>query len=286
MNRTDAPLAGALLLLASEATFAAMNALIKLASVNVPTATILAIRHWLALALLLPIAWQRGWIGRQTPAKLRFHAARSLTGLAAMWTSFWAVGHLPLADAAVLKMTSPLFVPLIAALWLGERLGPRIAWAALIGFAGVLAILKPGSGLFVPAALVGLASGALAALARVTIRRMSIGIGAGEIVFWFTLVGTLLTTPAALAAGVVPGVRDSGIIAALALLGTLGQLLMTRAYASAPAGIVGPLGYTGVLFATGFGWAIWQERPDLATVTGTLAIVAAGLLVMLPARRG
>ncbi|HNB90480.1 MAG TPA: EamA family transporter, partial [Plasticicumulans sp.] len=82
------------------------------------------------------------------------------------------------------------------------------------------------------------------------------------------------------------GVRDSGIIAALALLGTLGQLLMTRAYASAPAGIVGPLGYTGVLFATGFGWAIWQERPDLATVTGALAIVAAGLLVMLPARRG
>lgn len=285
MNRDDAPLAGALLLLASEATFAAMNALIKLASAEVPTATILAIRHWLALALLLPIAWRRGWIGTQTAARLRFHVARSLTGLAAMWTSFWAVGHLPLADAAVLKMTSPLFVPLIAALWLGERLGPRIAWAALLGFAGVLAILKPGSGLFVPAALVGLASGALAALARVTIRRMSIGIGAGEIVFWFTLAGTVLTTPAALAEGVVPAARDCGLIAALALLGTLGQLLMTRAYASAPAAVVGPLGYAGVLFATGFGWAIWHETPDVMTVTGALAIVAAGLLVMLPVRR-
>lgn len=272
---------GAVLLCASEFVFALMNALIKQASVTLPTATILAERHWLAVIALLPLAIRRGYLDFSA-VNLRFHFARSLIGLAAMWTSFYAVGHLPLAEAAVLKMTSPLFVPLIAAFWLGEAVGARIVWAVIIGFCGVLLILRPGSMSFTPVALIAVTSGALAALARVIIRRMSAGIAAGEIVFYYSVIGAIVTTPPALTTGVVPNTYEFGIVAILSLLGTGGQMLMTRAYACAPASVVGPFGYTGVAFAALLGWIAWQETPTPATFSGAALIVLAGWLVMRP----
>lgn len=277
-------LAGALLAVAAELMFASMGAVIKALAADLPTAMIVFLRNLAGLVVIAPWLLRRGGPGLRTrhPGLL---ALRALAGLGAMYCFFYAIGHIPLAEAVLLKMTAPLFLPLIALAWLGERSGPRVAGAVVLGFAGVALILRPGLSGLDPVALVALAGGALAALAKVSVRRLA-GVEPGSrIVFYFALIATAVSALPALAAWRNPGAEAWLLIAAMGLLATTGQLLMTRAYGAAPAPFVGPFTYATVPFAALYGWLFWGERLDALTVLGAAVVAAAGALT-LSTRRG
>jgi drug/metabolite transporter (DMT)-like permease len=148
----------------------------------------------------------------------------------------------------------------------------------LVGFVGVLLILKPGSALFSPAGLVGLCSGVLAATAMTNIRYISDTEPATRIVFYFALCATgISAVPMGWAWQMPTGVAWLLMMCA-GLFATLGQLTLTHAYSLAPAARIGSLIYSTVVFAGLIDWWIWNDVPDAYSVAGALLVAGASVL--------
>jgi len=279
MSRHDNLPRGALLMLAASLAFAAGGALIKQIAVTLPNEMVVFFRNLIGLLVLTP--WFIGRGPRYFATRhLGNHVLRALTGVIAMYCYFYAIGHMPLAEAVLLNYTAPLFIPLVALLWLAEAFRPRLWWPILIGFAGIGLILKPGAALFAPVALIGLAAGIFSALSMIGIRRLTTTEPATRVVFYFALFSTLASAVPLVWAWQTPATEAWPALFLIGLISTAGQILITRAYGCAPAGQVGPFLYAIVVFAGLFGWAFWSELPDWLSLAGVLLVVFAGILTI------
>ncbi|RLT91645.1 MULTISPECIES: DMT family transporter [unclassified Ketobacter] len=270
---------GAILLLSGELMLSIMAALIKYLSQDVSHEMLVFTRNLFGLLFLLPLISHHGLRSLKT-TRFGAHLMRSVVGVAAMYGYFYVITHLPLAEAALVKLSSPFFLPLIALLWLGERINLRTMWAIIIGFVGVVFVLRPGAETFQPVALVGVGAAVLASLAKVTIRHMADTEPGHRIVFYFGILATLVSAVPLLWGWTSPGLSTLPWLAAIGLTGTLGQLLMTKAYQVAKPGQVGPFTYTAVLYAALFGWMFWDEVVIITTLIGSALIIGAGILNM------
>jgi len=266
-------------MLASGLLFAVMGALIKNLSVSLPNEMVVFFRSFMGLLVLTPWLLHRGtrYFGTR---RLGAHLLRALTGLAAMYCFFYALGRMPLAEAVLLNYSAPLFIPLAALLWMGEGFSRKLWWPIAIGFIGIVLILKPGAGLFTSAALIGLASGILSALAMAGIRHLTSTEPAVRIVFYFSLTATVVSAVPLLWAWQTPAPQLWLQLIAVGALASAAQILMTRAYAQAPAAQVGPFSYAIVVFAGVIGWAVWEELPDLLSLSGVVLVIAAGIVAI------
>jgi drug/metabolite transporter (DMT)-like permease len=205
---------------------------------------------------------------------------RGTVGMAAMYCFFFVIGKLGLAEALLLNYSLPLFIPLVERAWLGEPT-PRGIWKPLaIGMLGLVLILKPGLGLFQPAALVGVFGALFAATAQVGVRRLTLTESVTKIVFYFSICSTAIGLGPALFVWVTPAVSSIPVIVAMVAAGTVAQLMMTRAYQLAPAAQVGPFIYGSVAFAALFDWLLFSRHPDGLSSLGTGLVVAAGILAL------
>jgi drug/metabolite transporter (DMT)-like permease len=197
-----------------------------------------------------------------------------------MYCFFYAIAHLRLADAVLLNYSLPLFMPLIAQAWLGEAI-PRALWRGLaVGFLGVVLILKPGLGLFNPAALVGLAAAVLAALAQVGVRRLTDTEPVTRIVFYFAAISTAVSALPLVRSWQTPEPRVWGVLLGMGLSATVAQLFLTRAYAHAPAAQVGPFIYACVPFAAFLDGVLFGLWPDALSIAGGILVTVAGVLTL------
>jgi drug/metabolite transporter (DMT)-like permease len=276
----DLPRAAAFMV-TSALLFAGMGLMVKVAADSLPNTTIVFARNVFGLLALVPWLLRMGPRGLRTAA-WREHAVRGLAGLAAMYCFFYAIAHLRLAEAVLLNYSLPLFTPVIAGVWLHEKV-PAGLWRALgLGFVGLVIILRPGLGLFRPAALVGLAAAVLCAVAQVGVRRLTRTEPIIRIVFYFALISTVVSALPLMTLWTTPARGLWPILVALGVLATLGQIFLTRAYAHAPAAQVGPFIYTTVVFAGLLDWLVFGRRalPDAAFVLGALLVCAAGILAL------
>ncbi len=276
---SENPTRGALLLTTSTLVFAAMGAVIKILAVELPNEMIVFFRNVMGLLALAPWLLRNGLSGIRTPC-FRMHLPRALAGLAGMYCFFYAIGHLHLAEAMLLNYSAPLFIPFIAFLWLGEPLPRHFGWAIGLGFLGIALILKPGKVLFSPAGLVGVASGLFTAVAFVSLRRLALREPTARIVFYFGTVSTVISAVPLAWSWKTPEPSLWGLLAGMGLLATGGQLLMTRAYALAPAARIGTFSYATVVFSAALGWAIWGEVLDLSSVVGAMLVCFAGVITV------
>ncbi len=205
--------------------------------------------------------------------------ARSLLLLSARFFFFTGLSRIGLAEATAVMVLNPLFITLGGALFLGEALGPRRIGAIVVAFLGAMLIIRPGSEAFNPAALFPLG----AAICFSGYSLVTRAVGAGEDVwtslFYTALVGGLLMTVTAPFYWVWPDLQSAVLMAAIALFGTAGQLLLIRAFSQAEAGLLAPFGYSGLVFATMIGFVAFAEVPVPLTLLGALVIVGAGLYV-------
>jgi len=257
--------------------FALLGAFVRAASAMLPNEMVVFFRNALVLVFLMPLFAARRSLPAMSGGKMHLHVLRASAGLVSMYCYFYALAHMKLAEAVLLSYTSPLFIPIIAFLWLHEPLNRRIRIAVLIGFAGVLLILKPGLSIFQPVALVALSAALFASLAMVTIRRMSDTERPESIVFFFTLLSTVISAVPLTWAWQVPGREALVILVFLGLAAMAGQLLMPKGYGLAPAAQVGPFGYCSVVFASIIGWVFWGESLDPLSVVGSLLVFLAGI---------
>jgi drug/metabolite transporter (DMT)-like permease len=259
--------------------FAAMGAAVKIASASLPNAMLVFARSSLGLVALLP------WLVRLGPRNLatrhfREHLVRGLAGVGSMYCFFYAIAHLRLADAVLLNYSLPLFMPFIESVWLREPFPRRLWWGVGLGFLGVLVILRPGPGIFQPAALAGLAAALLAAIAQVGVRQLTRSEPSSRIVFYFGVISTAVSALPLVHEWRTPPPPLWLTLIALGVLATAGQLLLTEAYAFAPAARVGPFIYTSVVFAGLFDWWLFAKPPDRFTWVGAVLIAAAGVVVL------
>lgn len=275
---------GAALIVASEFLFASMGATVKAVSSGLPTEVVVFMRGLFGVVILMPLLMRRWNKDVLTTNVLHLHLLRATLGVSAMYCFFYALANLPLADGMLLKMTAPLFMPLIAALWLYEKLGMKIWLAVGIGFVGVALVLKP-EGEFNWVALVGLAGGMFAAGAKVTVRRLGRTEPTVRIVFYFSLVVMLIAIVPLLWAWQMPTAMEWGLLFLMGLFGTLGQLLLTRGYSVAAASQVAPFTYFSVVFAALYGYIFWQETLDLGFIAGAMLIAIAGIVALRVNRR-
>lgn len=257
--------------------FASMGAAVRYSSGSLGHEMTVFLRNGFGLFFLTPLLFRFG-IKNLATRRLGAHVIRSISGLTAMYCFFYAIANLHLAEAVLLNYSAPIFIAIIALLWLGERPTVKLVFAIFIGFIGLCFILKPGMDIFQGAAWIGLLSAVFAALAMVTIRNLSSTEPTIRIVFYFSITSTVISAVPLYWNWQLP---DFSVLFAMSFAGfaaTLGQLLLTHAYSLAPAAQIGPYTYSTVLFAAVYGWLFWLESPDVYTLAGAILVIIAGTI--------
>lgn len=276
------------------ALISALNgALTKILSDDLSALEIVFFRNMIGIFLIL-------YALRHTPPKLgggSFHLliTRGIFGFLAMILFFYTITTIPLGEAITLNKTSPFFVTILAFYLLGEKLSPLTLVALLIGFLGVILIVKPFGMSLSYEHILGVLGGFFAAAAYTTIKRIKDVYDSRIIVLSFVGVGTILPTLLFLAAPNITApeslsflfpkfiIPDSftvwALIAFMAVISTLSQWLLTKAYSAKNLSVVGVISYTNIPFAIGFGFLLGDKFPDTLTFLGIFFIILGGILV-------
>lgn len=271
------PMQGAALLALSALLFSLMGVGVREVSASVNNESVVFFRNLVGVLFFLPLILLRGVAPLKT-MRLKAHLWRTGYGLAAMYCFFYALAHLPLADAMLFTYSAPLFTPLIAWWWLKEPLNKRILLTTGIGLLGVLLVAKPSSALLGGNTLIGMAASVLAAFAFVSIREMSDTEPAYRIVFYFALFSALASAIPLTWAWQPLSNHELSLLLVIGLLATISQIIMSKAYGMAPPGLIGPFAYLAIVFAGVIAWLRWGETPDPTSLIGAVLIFAASLL--------
>jgi drug/metabolite transporter (DMT)-like permease len=275
---------GAMLLAAL--LFSVMSALAKLAGQRLPTPQLVLARGLVTLVMSL-------WAIRRAGIEMRgvrrgLLVLRGVFGFGGLFCYFYAVTHLPLADATVLHFTNPVLSALAAALVLRERFGWPETVGALACLAGVVLVARPsflfGGQVLDPFSVgIGLLGAVFAAGAYVTVRSLRSTDDPRVIVFYFSLIAVPATLPWAILAWVWPTPLEWLVLLGMGIATQLGQVQLTRALHAESTARVTTISYAQVLFAFGWGVALFDEIPVPLSVLGA-AIIAGGVIVVARAR--
>lgn len=276
---------GATLMILSSLAFAIMGACIQVCAQTLSNGMVVFFRNVSGLVFLSPILIRGGKEVLETK-HLKEHILRGVAGLSSMYCFFYAIAHMRLADATLLNYTLPLFIPVVEALWLGEPMPARLGAPLVLGFIGVVVVLRPGSGVVTGAAVFGLLAGFLSAVAQTGVRRLTRTEPTVRIVIYFALMGSSISSLALPFVWVTPAPPVWAVIVLMGLAATTGQLLMTRAYSHAPASQIGGFVYTGVLFAAFLDWFRLGLPPSRGFFLGAGLVMASGALMFRLASRG
>ena len=271
-----APVKGALWMLVSAAALAGLTGVVRHMSAGLHPFEIAFFRSFFGLLILAPWLMRSG-LGVLRTKRLGLYTLRCALGVATMLMWFTAISMVPLADAVALGFTSPLFVILGAALFLGEVVRGRRLGATLCGFAGALIILRPGSGVLDLGAVLVLLSAVTLAGANLSVKELSRTEPVQAIVTYMVIFMVPLTFIPALLVWQTPTPAQLAELAGLAALATLGNYAMTRAVAVADASAVMPYDYARLPFAALIGFFVFGETSDAATWIGAGVIAVASL---------
>ncbi|WP_353084521.1 DMT family transporter [Stenotrophomonas sp.] len=268
----------ALLMLGSTLAFGLMAIAIRYATRYVPTQEVAFFRNAFGLLALLPMLIRPGSAPLKTQQLPRYFL-RSAIGLASMLCAFWAIGHLPISQAISLSYSTPLFVTIAAVLWLGETVRMRRWAAVIIGFIGVLIIVRPGSTSFTPGTLVAVGAAVLSSLVAIQIKQLTRVDSADTVVFYTYVFWVPLSLVPALFVWVWPTGLAWVWLVATGVLGTLGQLLWTRALRLGEVSALTPISFMQLPLVSLLGWLLFNETLDRWTVIGAGIILGANAYI-------
>jgi len=268
----------ALLMLGSTLFFALMAVAIRLASQTLHTFEIAFFRNFFGVVAALPLLLRHGPELLRT-TQLPRYVIRCVVGIASMFCGFWAIGHLPLAQAVSLSYSTPLFVTIAAVWWLGEQVRARRWAAVMIGFVGVLVIVRPGMEGFSAGTLVAIAAAVLSAIVSIQIKQLSRTEPADRIVLWTTLLWVPLSLGPALFVWEWPRGVTWLWVAAAGLLGTSGHMLWTRAIKLGDVSALTPISFMQLPVVALCGFLLFGEKVDGWTALGAAIILGSNAYI-------
>lgn len=253
--------------------FTLMTALIKQIGDTIPVVQILMFRQITMTCTVLPVLIS-GYPGILKTNHVPLHLARVCMAVIAMTCGFTAIVHLPLAEATAISFAKSLFVTLLALAFLHEVAGPRRWFAVLLGFIGVLVMVKPDADGFNMYSLLAVAGAAAAATVMVIIRKVSQYDRPVTILsYQAIMVGIIMIIPT-IYFWVTPTLEEWGVMFAIGLLSVVGQLCNIQGFKEGEASAVAPMDYSRLVFATIIGFVIFLELPDVTTLVGAGLICA------------
>ncbi|MFA4913485.1 MAG: DMT family transporter [Burkholderiaceae bacterium] len=240
---------------------------------------LLFLRGLLALPVVCALVLMQG--GRRALRTRHFdlHMLRGAINVGTACCFYLSLTLLPLAEATAIAFSAPLFVMAISVLVLGERVDARAWMAVLAGFAGVMIVVRPGMSGFQPAALLPLVTAIGYAVMMVSARRIGREESMLTTMFYIALCQVLVSAAAQYWYWQPVQWEHAWGIAGIALCSTMGLGLITQAFRIAPASVVAPFDYTGLISATLLGWVIWGELPDHWAFVGAALIAASGIYI-------
>jgi len=272
---------GILSMAAAMACFVANDTVVKLVGASMPTAQLIFLRGVLATVVVLLAVFASGAGARLRESVAPGVLPRAFAESAATVLYLSALFHLPLANAAAINLSAPLFIVVLAVVFLRERVG-RAHWAAVFaGFAGVVLVVQPGLDGFNGWAIVCLVGALFQAVRDLLTRRI-----AAEVpVVLITLTTSAAVTVVAGALSLFEGwrafgVRELGLLALAAAFLMGAYALIVDAMRHGEMSLVAPFRYTGVLYAIVLGYLVWGDVPNLLAWGGIALLVCAGLFVL------
>lgn len=235
-------------------------------------------RYSVGLLILMPVFVRMGWSGLATK-KIHLHILRLILATTAQLGVFLSVIHLYLADATALGFSRPLFTTIIAVIVLSEIVTWRRWMATLIGFAGVLIMVRPGSGELDPIAIIAIISALIFAASNIVIRIMAPTEPPNRILFYYQLGGAILFAGPAWWFWVQPAGVEWLLMFLIGVLTTLGIMGFVRAFSIGQANAIGPIEYSRLIFAALFGYFLFSEIPSIWTGIGAVIIIAATIYI-------
>ncbi|MGL4235621.1 DMT family transporter [Tabrizicola sp.] len=287
MQPEGRPLRGVAFVVVATFLFASADTLGKHLALLYAATLVLAVRFAVNLALVTLIMWPRHRAALWQTDRTGLVILRGLCLALASISMLLALKLMPVAETVAIIYIAPVLVMLAAGTLLDEKVG-LLGWiSAALGFAGVLLIARPGSGLDPFGVALGLANAVLATGYHLLTRMLSRTESTMALMFHTALVGAVAFAAVVmtLGTGPLPGVFDAALMLALGALATAGHLLFTSAYREAPASTLAPVNYMHIAFATVLGWLVFQQIPEALSFLGMAAIAAAGLLAAWRASR-
>ena len=257
--------------------FTAVDGLSKFLTVDYAPLQVVWVRYLAMLTLLVPLALRRRAERPWRTRRLRFQAARGACVAVSALLFVTGLAYLPLAQATATGYVTPLFVTALSIPLLGEHVGIRRWTAVVVGFAGVLVIVRPGSAQFEIAALYPVLSSLAWAFNMILTRKMGLIDPPLTTLLYTALVGAVLTGGPALASWHPVSPLGYALLGIGGGLNLLGQYFSVRAFAHGQVSMLAPFSYSSIVGATTIGVLVFGNFPDLWTWIGTAIVVASGI---------
>ena len=251
------------------------------AAANLPTGPLVFFQNGISLLLFAPFMLRHGTKELRT-TRLGLHVVRALTGLLSQALFFIAVKNIALVDAVLLANAAPLFIPIVALVWMRTSIRPAVIASLLVGFVGVIMILKPSAELLKdPAALIAISAAAFSAVALVSVNALSSTDKSNTILFYYFFISTIATLPFTFMQWQTPQGNQWMYLLGVGVFMALGQLFIILAYKHASAAQIAPFNYSVVIFSGIIGWMVWHTALDMTALLGIALVCAGGIASIL-----
>ena len=261
---------------------AVMDACAKLLGAGYAIAQVVLARNGIGVLVILVFMLARGasWASMR-PRHFGLLTLRAAATLGAGFLFFTSLGFLPLADATAIAFTAPLFITALSVPLLGEHVGLRRWAAVIVGFVGVLVIMRPaGADSLRIEALLVIAAALCYATGMLIGRRLTRDMTTSAVMIWSSLGSALAALTLMPSQWQTPDLADLGLFVFMGVTGTLGMSLITQGYRLAPAAVIAPFEYSALLWATILGWVLWTDVPGPNVWIGASVLIASGLYIL------
>lgn len=260
---------------------ATMNVLAKILSEN---HHVIEVAFYRNLVGVMPFIFMICAMGRREIATIRGNGRdiviRSVLGTVSLAVTFAAYAAMPLADTVALLFTSSLIVPVLAFLLLGERVG-IFRWSVIaIGFVGVLIMVRPTGDMNTLGVTLALMAAMSHAVLQVLLRKLGRTERPETVTFYFLGIGAILTAIPMPFVFRLPGLSELPFLLGVGLCGVIMQMALSIAFKYAPADIVSVFNYSGIIWATAFGWFIWNDWPTMPVWIGGSIVIASNIIIL------
>ncbi len=304
MNKISSNIQGVGFLVLGMLIFSLQDVAVKWMGGNYPVLEIVTFRSLVALPLTLLLFRFEGGRGLPTTKRHKLEYVRGLFYFLSYTTHFMGLAALPLAEIAAIKFSGPLMITFLSVVWLGETVGPRRWLALMVGFMGVLLIVRPGLDAFNMGSIFILISVLFYALAAMLTRKLQTTDSSATMAYHSSLVylvATFILTPLVISVGdfpdahpsiaflfqpwAMPSLLDWVIMSGLGLVWAGGMYFLARAYSAALASVVAPFEYLALPIHVTWGFILWHEVPTWMTLAGAFLTLSSGMYILYQEQR-
>ena len=265
--------------------FSVMEILVKFLSSSYPIGELVFFRGFFGLLPIIFIMPKKKFFQNFKTKKIKLHIFRTITGCFALISIFFSLKYLPLADAISITFAAPIFATIFSIFFLKEIVGKKRWFAVLIGFLGILIILKPGTSLFSIYSIFPILFCVGFAASASLIRILSKTDKNYLISFYYTAGLTLVSLFLDPLSWKIPLFKDCLLLISIGIIGSLGNIIITEAYRKSEISLITPIKYLNLIFAIVFGYYLFNEVPEYSTLIGSVFIIISTVIIFIRERK-